>query len=696
MAGYPPPYPPPGPPPGQDWRYQRRLLKEQARAQRDLRRAQNYAYKARLRGMRHTSIVGPLLIIAVGVVFLLVQIGRLRAFDLWSWYGRWWPLLLVGIGVVLLIEWFVDRAIAQRNIQENGTVPYVRHTIGGGVVFLLFIFVLAGLGSSGYDHFGHGHIIFPGFNSGDFDQIFGDKHESDQTIERDFPAAANLEVSNPHGDVSISGTSDDNRIHVNVHKQVYARSDSDAEARANQFTPEIRTSSGAVSINVPSLDGVTADLNITMPANAFVSVSANHGDVRVNSVKAPVNVTANHGDVEISAITGPVTARVNNNGTSFSAHSITGPVTLEGHARDLTLADIDGPVNLSGDFFGTTHLERIRGTIKFHTSRTDFQLARLDGELDVSSSDISAAQAQGPVTLTTRSRNISLDRIAGDLAVSNSNGSINLTTAPPLGNITVENRRGSVNLSLPKQAAFTVQAETTDGDIENDFSIPTQESKNKKNFVGTVGKGGSVIRINTSEGDISLKKADLAPLPPPPPKPPISMDSPGVDIKDEDGSQIYVGKDGVRIISGPDGSRVIIDKSGLKISKGSDGASDYRGPDGTRLTENVDGSMQYHAASGTTLNRNADGSMSYHGADGTRYNKNADHTVFYSGPDGTRIETNGDGTQSGTGPSNKPLTDSQIRDQLRRADDEVRRTQDQIKRVEQQRDLDLQRKQANK
>ena len=460
--------------------------------------------------------------------------------------------------------------------------------------------------------------------------------------------------------------------------------------------PKISTSSGAVSVRVPALDGVAADLNITMPANAPVSVTANHGDVRVNSVKAPVNVTANHGDVEISAITGSVNARVNNNGSSFSAHSITGPITLEGHARDLTLSDIDGPVNLSGDFFGTTHLERIRGAIKFHTSRTDFQLARLDGELDDQPQRYLRRPGRGPVTLTTRSRNISLDRIAGDLAVSNSNGSIDLTTAPPLGNITVENRRGSVNLSLPEQAAFTVQAETTDGDIENDFSIPTQESKNKKNFVGTVGKGGSVIRINTSEGDISLKKADLAPLPPPPPKPPISMNSPGVDIKDEDGSQIYVGKDGVRIISGPDGSRVIIDKSGLKISKGSDGASDYRGPDGTRLTENVDGSMQYHAASGTTLNRNADGSMSYHGADGTRYNKNADHTVFYSGPDGTRIETNGDGTQSGTGPSNKPLTDSQIRDQLHRADDQVRRTQDQIKRLEQQRDRDLQRKQENK
>ena len=300
------------------------------------------------------------------------------------------------------------------------------------------------------------------------------------------------------------------------------------------------------------------------------------------------------------------------------------------------------------------------------------------------------------MTLTTRSRNVTLQRISGDLAVSNSNGSIDLSSAPPLGNVTVENRRGSVNLTVPTKAAFTVQAQTTDGDIENDFDIPTQQNDSRKNFVGTVGKGGSVIRINTSDGDISLKKADLPPLPPSPPKQPITMDSHGLDIHDENGSSVYVGKDGVRIVSGSDGSKVIVDRNGLKISKGSDGGSDYRSPDGTRLNQNSDGSMSYHAASGTSLTKNTDGSMVYHGADGTRYTKNSDGSITYSSPGGTRITINADGTRSGVGPSNKPLTDSQIRDELRHADDEVRKTQQQIENLEQQRDRDLERKQEDK
>jgi DUF4097 and DUF4098 domain-containing protein YvlB len=633
MSGYPPPYPPPGPPPGHDWKYQRRILKEQARAQRDVIRAQREAYRYQYRSMRRGSIVGPLLVVALGIVFLLVQTGRLRSFSLWSWYGRWWPLLLVGVGVVLLVEWAFDRAA-----QRDGNVPYVRHGIGGGVIVLLIFMAITGAIWGGFtnlhrDFFNHGF----NFNPDDIDTFFGDKHESDQTFDQAFPANSALNVTNPRGDVTVSGTSDDNQIHIALHKQVYTRSDSEADNRAKELSPHIDTSpngsfGSTLNINVPSLEGTHADLVITVPATAPVTVTANHGDVHVNSVKAPVTVTANHGDIELSAITGAVNARINNGSSSFAAHSVTGMVSLTGHGRDVTLSDIDGSVNLNGEFFGDTHLERIRNTVKFHTSRTDFQLARLDGEVEISpNSDLSGSQALGPVTLTTRSRNISLEHVAGDLSVSNSNGSVDVVTAPPLGNVTVENRNGSVSVTVPEQAAFTVQAQTRNGDAENDFSLPTQEENNRKNFGGTVGKGGSLIRINTSEGDIALRKANLAPLPPlPPMPPPISITSP-------DGSSVIVNKDGTRIVSGPGGNNV------------------YSAKDGTRLITSPDGTIVYT------------------GKDGTHYTSNPDGTKIYAGSNGVRITATPDGRIVAIGASGKVLSDSEARDQLNHAEDLVRK-----------------------
>ena len=63
MATYPPPVPPP---PGYDPREQRRVLRDQARAQR-------HALRYHMRSLRRSSVLGPLMLIGLGVVFLLLQ-----------------------------------------------------------------------------------------------------------------------------------------------------------------------------------------------------------------------------------------------------------------------------------------------------------------------------------------------------------------------------------------------------------------------------------------------------------------------------------------------------------------------------------------------------------------------------------------------------------------------------------------------
>ncbi len=523
MANYPPPYPPPGapsgPPYGNDWKYQRRMLKEQARAQRDMLRAQREAYRYQTRSLRRSSILGPLVLIAIGIIFLLVQTGHLQGPRLWDWYARFWPMLLVGAGVIMLLEWAYDQYM-----QSDSTQPRYRRRVGGGVFTLLILLGVTGVIFSGIREGGRSRL-FNGLNinQDNLDEFLGDKHESDQSMAQSFPSGASLSVDNPRGDITISGTSDDNQIHVDVHKEVYTRSDSEADSKAQRLSPSLNVSGNNVTLSVPAMDGARADLTITVPAAASPTVNSNHGDVKINAIKGSVIVTANHGDVELSAITGPIMTRINNGDASFSAHSVTGQLTLEGHGRDTTLSDLSGPVTMTGEFFGDTHFEHIRGPIKFHTSRTDFQLARLDGDIEISAnSDLSTTDALGPVTLTTRNRNINLKRIGGDVSVTNRNGSVEVTCAPPLSNVTVENRNGSVTVTAPEQSSFAYQFDATNGDIESDFSeikVP-DGGMQKKTISGTTGKGGPLLRITTSQGDISVKKGSLMPLPPMPPAPP--------------------------------------------------------------------------------------------------------------------------------------------------------------------------------
>ena len=522
MGNYPPPYPPPpgppsGPPYGGDWKYQRQVLKDQARMQRDMIRAQRDAYRDQMRGLRRSSILGPIILITIGILFLLVQTGRLASHSLWDWYGRFWPFLLVGAGIILLLEWGFDQ------YTQSDSQPHYRRRVGGGVFTLLILLAITGVIFSGVREGGHTKLL-DGFNinQDNLDEFLGDKHESDQAIDQAFPANATLTVDNPRGDVTLTGTSDDNQIHVAVHKEVYTRSDADADTKAQHLSPNLNVSGNSVTLSVPAVDGGRADLTITVPAAAASTLSANHGDVHVSAMKAPVTVTANHGDIELSAITGTMTARINNGGSDLSAHSVTGALTIEGRGHDTTLSDLSGPVTMRGEFFGDTHLERVRGPIKFHTSRTDFQLSRLDGEIEIgNNAELTTSNAVGPLTLTTYSRNITLDRIAGDVFVTNRNGSVDVTSAPPLGNVTIENRNGSVDVTIPEQSSFAYQFDANNGDIDTDFPIKIPDGgMQKKTVSGTVGNGGSLIRITTSQGDVSLKKGSVMPLPPTPPAPP--------------------------------------------------------------------------------------------------------------------------------------------------------------------------------
>jgi DUF4097 and DUF4098 domain-containing protein YvlB len=482
-------------------------------------RAQREAYRYQTRSLRRSSILGPLVLITVGIVFLLVQTGQLQGYRLWEWYGRFWPFLLVGAGVVMLLEWAYDQ-----RVQSDPTQPRYRRRVGGGVFTVLVVLAFAGVVLSGVRNGGRSRL-FNGLsiNQDNWDEFMGDKHESDQTLAQAFPTGATILVNNPRGDVTISGTSDDNQIHVAVHKEVYTRSDSEADSKAQRLSPNIDVSGNNVTLNVPGMDGARADLTITLPATAPATVNANHGDVKITALKAPVTITANHGDVELSAITGDITARINNSGSNLSAHSVTGSLNVEGRSHDTTISDLNGPLSMRGEFFGDAHFERIRGPVKFHTSRTDFQLGRLDGQIDISSSAaLSTSEAVGPLTLTTHSRNITLDRVAGDVSVTNRNGSVDVTSAPPLSNVTVENRNGSVSVTVPEQSNFTYQFDATNGDIESEFpQVKSTEQDSRKNTVsGTIGKGGPLLRVTTSQGDVSLKKASIMPLPPIPPMPP--------------------------------------------------------------------------------------------------------------------------------------------------------------------------------
>jgi DUF4097 and DUF4098 domain-containing protein YvlB len=509
MSSYPPPPPPGQYPPVYDrnaMKAQQRLLRAQARAQQAQQRAVRHQLRAQRRSLRRGSIVGPLIILGIGVTFLLAQTGRISWTQSLEWYGRWWPAVLIGAGIVLLLEWFID----QQRANEVGR----DRVLGGGVVFLLILLAIAGLASRTVEY----GLAWRDHTFGDqyskLDYLFGDRHDTDSSITSPLQKTTTLVIRNPHGDVTITGSSSDDQVHVNVHTQTYAWKQSDIDRKTKELQPTFSNEGGVLRLNVNPVDGGEVDLTLTVPHAAPVTIQADHGDVNVSEMASPVTISANHGDVDVSAIDSSVTLHMNDDDASVTLHSIHGPVSVEGHSGDIDISDVTGALTLQGDFFGSTDLERIAGPIRFNTTRTQFSAARLDDEFNVDNDSLNANELLGPVILKTQDKNITLDRIQGSVDVSNRNGSVELTNAAPLDSISVENQHGSVDLGVPGGVGFTLNAQTRNGDMENDFGLEPKDDDSVHTLQGRIAGGGPTVTIATTDGDVTVRRSTVAPLPP--------------------------------------------------------------------------------------------------------------------------------------------------------------------------------------
>ena len=505
MAASPPPYPPPS----QDRRQQKAQWDAQKaayRTQRDYWKAQRRDQRYYWRAMHRPSIVGPVVILAVGVVALLVTAGKLSAPYFWAWFLRWWPILFVIVGSVSLLEWFLDR-----------DQPYRRRT-GGGFWVVVLISILVGIAYS-QGHLNHWVTQVGGDNPDSWSSFMGDEHEHDTGgVTVPIPANSSVQVQNPHGDVTITA-SDDGDLHVQAHQVVNTNSDSDAEKTFPALDPKVTVNGNTVLVRVEGRNNGRADLTIELPESSATDLSAGRGDVSVEGLKGAANISAGHGDVKLTGIGGNVHVHMSKG--DFSAHQIAGNVSLDGHVDDVTASDVSGTLMLDGEFFGDTHLEQISSTVHFHSSRTDMQVARLAGDLTMDSDDLHIGQAVGPLRVVTRSKNIECTQVSGDIHIENANGEVSVTAVEPLGNIQIVNASDPVTLTLPPNAGFFINAQTDGGDLNTDFTLNVSGSDKHRNANGTVGKGGPKIDISVRHGDLSIKKGDMS-MPPIPPIPPVA------------------------------------------------------------------------------------------------------------------------------------------------------------------------------
>ena len=500
MSSVPPNMPPGGAPPYDprtQWRVYREQQKAAWRAQRDAWKAQRYAWKSGYVGTygpRVPSVVGPVILVGIGVIALLVATGHIAAVDFWSWYAHWWPLLLILAGLALLGEWALDL---------RRETPVRR---GGSFIGILILVAIVGLGASGWSNWWGPFRAEFGDHGDDFFNAFGlPEHDNDaQVVNVQIPANASIEIQNPRGDISIV-SADTSSIQVQAHEIAYASSDTEAKKIFDAETPHVTVTGSEVLVKSDSNSSGRLNLTITVPHLAHVTVNSGRGDVTAAGLGGGINVNSPHGDVHLSEITGSVQVHLANDKHDFSAHQVTGDIIADGNCNDLTLSDTKGRITINGEIFGEVHLENIGGPVDIHTSVTDLQLAELTGDLTLNSDDLRVTEAKGPVHVATHSKDVDLSQIYGDVHVEDRDGRISVE---PAGNYAVEakNNKGDVELTLPPNASASVSAKTRNGDIVSDYSMPSLGDGENKVATFQIGSGGAKVTLSTENGDVRIKK----------------------------------------------------------------------------------------------------------------------------------------------------------------------------------------------
>ena len=457
---------------------------------------------------RHRSFAGAVVLIIVGIVFLLGTMRVLSVSKLAHLFASYWPVLLILWGVIKLIE---HQQAQRQGVRSSG--------IGAGGVFLVVLIVVFGLIANQLERVNWSGLRDQIGDDNDFPNIFGESYNFNDHLEQQFPADASLKVINNHGAVSVHA-SDDNKITVVVRKRVSADNQDDANKYNEETKPTITAAGSLLTVDA-RVEGagdhpVETDLDISVPRKAAVSINSRRGDINVSGRGGNVDISSQHADTSVDDVNANV--KISQEKGTLKVEQVSGDVHIDGRLNEVTVTDIKGSVQLDGEFQESIKLERIAKTVTFKSSRTDMELSRIGGSLDLDSDELHAEDITGPLHLTTRSKNIRLDGVSGDVRLQNDNGTVEVVMHV-LGNVQIDNRNGDVQLSVPEKAGFRLDARTRGGEIQSDFAeLKVNNDEHEAKASGSVGSGSSHIVLNNEHEGIEIRRASATPpIPPVPP-----------------------------------------------------------------------------------------------------------------------------------------------------------------------------------
>jgi hypothetical protein len=467
--------------------------------------------------MRRGSLIGPLILILIGVVFLLKNIRPdLPLFDMVMTY---WPFLLIGWGVIRLVE------ILVLHFQDK---PLPSAGISGGEWAVIIILSVIGSSVWGVQRFtrdGLGKLRIDGV------EVFGETYEYPlDAMKAPAEKNARVVVDNPRGNTRVTG-SDTAEVVVTGRKTVRSMQKTDADKANDRAKVVLQANGGTVTVSGPQerVDGsrLTSDLEITVPRGAILEIRGKYGDIDVTTVDGEVTINSDNAGVRVEKIGGRVKIDTRKSDI-IRAVDVKGDVELRGRGRDIELENIAGEVVVNGSYSGDTSAKGLAKPLRFESSVTDLRVEKIPGELHLSLSTLTGENLGGPLVLKTKSKDVNLTDVSGALELDLNHGDVEIRqTRAPVPRMDVRTGSGNIELAVPANAGFTLNASAERGEVNNDLDQRLKLSGEERGgkLTGSLGPGPEV-KLVTSRGSLTVRKVSATETTPAPPAPPAPKKAP--------------------------------------------------------------------------------------------------------------------------------------------------------------------------
>jgi DUF4097 and DUF4098 domain-containing protein YvlB len=474
--------------------------------------------------MKRGSVIGPLILIGIGALFLLRNLWP--EIQIADFISRYWPFLLIAWGGLRLVE-ILLWAIMSKPIPRNGIS-------GGEWVLVLLVCIIGGTMYTArhYASWMPNGRVWQGMV-----RDMGENYDYTFTpAEKPCAKGCRVLIENFRGNAKITGSKDATVVSVSGRESIRSFQQTEADKANKESQLELVQQGDQVIVrtnqdHVGDRMRVSADLEITVPIGSSIEAHGRQGDFDIQNITGAVDINSENAGVRLENIGGNVHVDLRRSDI-IRATDVKGNVDLKGRGQDVELQNITGLVTVGGTYVGQIQLRNLAQPLRYEDPQITLNLEKLPGQVHMGLGEFTADNVIGPIRVSARSRDINLSDFTQSLDLTLERGDITLRPGKSvLPKVEVHTRSGDIDLALPAVAKFDLKASTDRGEVHNDFGPPltVDDSHRGATIAGSTGSGPQ-LRLETGRGAVTVRKASAEdvtfpnlPTPPSAPKAPLKQ-----------------------------------------------------------------------------------------------------------------------------------------------------------------------------